>query len=395
MLRKNKYIQFALILEYLFSQLCYMIAYPRELIWLIIRVSYQRIQVSCGGCHVGLICNNAYMWGSNAYGQLGLGDVQSQNSPQKIILGNLKYIKCGFHHTMALTNSDSYIIYVWGCNDCGQLGLGDSYNTSQPRQLKFTEPIIEISCGYSHSVCLARSGILYVWGDNYCGQLGLGNGSAFKIYSPQKLIIPNAKIFFINCGMDFTNCIDTNGNVYVWGKNASHQLGLGDIKQINIPIKLNSLSKITAISSGAYHTLALDVYGSAYSWGCNDFGQVGITYKDVCELPQQIIFPDASIIKAVGCGEWYSMVLTQNGDVYSWGSNGWGQLGLLDKQMVRTPCKINLSRVMTVSCGHQFTILVTIDEHVYVCGNNIQKQLGWGNNGPRDQCIPKKIEFEF
>ena len=398
MLRKTKYIQFVLILEYIFSQLGSALSYPRELIWLIIRDSYQPIQVSCGEYHVGLINNNTYMWGSNVDGQLGLGPIESdrslrkKNSPQKITMGdlNFKYIKCGSDHTMALTNSDDpNIIYVWGGNSQGQLGLGDSRMAYQPRQLKFIEPIIDISCGYYHSVCLARSGILYVWGRNECDQLGLGMESRSNIYAPQKLIIPNVKIIFINCGSSFTNCIDTNGNVWIWGNNKSYQLGLGnrDKKSVSTPTKLDSLSKITAISSGFYHSLALDVRGAVYTWGRNDYRQLGMENQEFGESPQQLIFPDTIIIKSVSCGGYHSMALTQNGEVYSWGLNGYGQLGHLeDKKMcIFIPRKIKLSNIMTMSCGDQFTILVTTDEHVYACGNNSKAQLGLGDTIYRDE----------
>ena len=397
MLRKTKYIQFVLILEYIFSQLGSAISYPKELIWLIIRASYQSIQVSCGQDHVGLICNNTYMWGSNNDGQLGPiksdRSLRKKNLPQKIVADlNLKYIRCGGDYTMALTNSDPNIIYVWGRNNQGQLGLGDSNETSQPRQVKFTEPVIDISCGSYHSGCLVRSGILYMWGKNDQDQLGLGNESGSNEYVPQKLMIPDVKIIFINCGNNFTNCIDTNGNVWVWGNNRSYQLGLGNRRKKTVPTKLDSLSKITAISSGDYHTLALDIYGIVYSWGTNELGQLGIEYRDLSKSPQQLIFPDTIIIKSVSCGGFSSMALTQHGEVYSWGSNRFGQLGYLDDKIcIHIPRKIKLLNVMTMSRGYDFTILITIDERMYVCGNNSKGQLGLGDTMYRAELTEIEI----
>ncbi|HLX53676.1 MAG TPA: hypothetical protein VKR58_07030, partial [Aquella sp.] len=113
-----------------------------------------------------------------------------------------------------------------------------------------------------------------------------------------------------------------------------------------------------------------------YSWGANELGQLGIENRDLGESPQQLIFPDTIIIKSVSCGGYHSMALTQNGEVYSWGSNG-----LVD----RIPRKIKLSNIMTMSCGYQFTILITMDGRMYTCGNNSKGQLGLGDTKHRDE----------
>lgn len=97
---------------------------------------------------------------------------------------------------------------------------------------------------------------------------------------------------------------------------------------------------------------------------------------------------------AVKCGECHTMALTTNGEIYGWGSNHIGQLGLAHLETIFLPQKISIKNVKVVICGGFHTIFITENDDIYVCGFNTEGQLGLGhNNHPIN--TPCKLEFKF
>src|ERR1044071_2246120 len=79
--------------------------FPREIIYLIV-LTYKnctKLKISCGYNYTTLIKDDVYVWGNNSRGQLGLGHISNTNIPQKLMMDNIKKIKCGIEHTIILT----------------------------------------------------------------------------------------------------------------------------------------------------------------------------------------------------------------------------------------------------------------------------------------------------
>ena len=135
--------------------------------------------ITCGDYTICLTENNlCNVWGSNNFGELGLGDKNERSTPTLLSLPNnerISFITCGQFHTMCLTQNN--LCYVWGGNDYGQLGLGDTNNRSIPTlfSLPNNERIYFITCGTFYTICLTQNNLCYVWGNNCFGQLGLGD----------------------------------------------------------------------------------------------------------------------------------------------------------------------------------------------------------------------------
>lgn len=124
------------------------------------------------------------------------------------------------------------------------------------------------------------------------------------------------------------------GQVYSWGHGRAGRLGLGDEntqpepRLINFPV----LISIRMISAGENHTLAVTDLGDIYSWGSDRFGQLGYGGSEAGKgslLPKKIESMKKSIIIAIAAGDSHSVCFSNNGEIYTWGSNKEGQLGLL------------------------------------------------------------------
>ena len=171
---------------------------------------------------------------------------------------------CGFDHTVTI--ADDGIAHSFGSNYYGQLGLGHNNNVSLPTPIPNLPKIMQISCGSYFTVCVDDEGLMWSFGENYTGQLGTGDKTEFKV--PQKILdIP--PVLSVSCGKEHTLII-TNDNLWSCGKNSYGQLCHRDTKGRLKPEK-SSFSNISKISAGSYHSLFQNDLGEIFSCGYNGY----------------------------------------------------------------------------------------------------------------------------
>ena len=195
--------------------------------------------IVAGNSHTCAILNDNSVkcWGKNDVGQLGLGNTKtdaSYDTPQAVGLGSTaKVITAGDYHTCATLNDDS--VKCWGKNDVGQLGLGNtktdaSYDTPQAVSLGSTAKVI--AAGGSHTCATLNNDSVKCWGKNDGGQLGLGNTTNSS--TPQAVNLGTSlRATFITAGYDHTCAIFRSDKVKCWGQNFYGALGLGDHTTFN------------------------------------------------------------------------------------------------------------------------------------------------------------------
>jgi hypothetical protein len=172
---------------------------------------------------------NVYSWGSNIYGQLGIGKITDYEEINLIEYSKFENnliddICCGFNHTLALSKKGK--VFAWGNNEFGQLGLGSEVkNEIEPKLLKsfVREKVIAISCGGQHSLALTKSRRVFSWGDNSFGQLGFENCN--KLYEPKPIEIVTESFSKIICGAMHSLLLSTKGSIRAFGNNENGQIG--------------------------------------------------------------------------------------------------------------------------------------------------------------------------
>jgi alpha-tubulin suppressor-like RCC1 family protein len=123
-----------------------------------------------------------------------------------------------------------------------------------------------------------------------------------------------------------TNC----GEVYAWGRNSWGQIGNGCNDYQLIPIKVKGFNneRVVMISCGAYHSMALTECGHVYSWGYNGWGQLGNGNNVNSYEPKFVIIIDENVfIEKISCGSFHSLLLSSDGYIYVFGRNKNGELG--------------------------------------------------------------------
>jgi alpha-tubulin suppressor-like RCC1 family protein len=199
-------------------------------------------------------------------------------------------------------------------------------------------PLPAVAAGKTHSLVLTESGEDYAWGDNDDGELGLGDMEARL--TPTKVEgLPKVKA--IAAGDAHSLALTESGEVYAWGWNREGQLGLGEMGDWKVrltPTKVEGLPKVKAIAAGGVHSLALTESGEVYVWGYNASGQLGLGDWEARLTPTKV--EGLPKVKAIAAGGGYSLALTESGEVYAWGNNAIGQLGLGDREERLTPTKV-------------------------------------------------------
>ncbi len=161
------------------------------------------------------------------------------------------------------------------------------------------------------------------------------------------------------------------------GNNSENQ-----INTIRPDVGINSYSQV--LSLGDYHSGVIAQDGSLYMWGVNDFGQIGDGTTKNRYKPTKIL----DHVVSVSLGDYYSGAITQDGSLYMWGSNVYGQIGDGTTEDRYKPTKI-LDHVIAVSLGVSHSGAITQDGSLYMWGSNSRGGIGDGTTEVRYK--PTKI----
>ncbi len=368
--------------------------------------------VSCGSDFTGFVTKDKtlYMWGVSQYGQLGrvkssdedsmladedpmfgvpldpfapmfayedhtfaapkqLGKVQSKPPPT---MEGIVQVSCGASHTGSITDEGS--LYMWGRNHDGQLGDGTKITKDKPTYVKIKGQIIEVSCGGYHTGAITAEGKLYMWGYNSNGQVG--DGTTIDKSKPVLIKIKgNPRFVEVSCGQYHTGAVTADGNLYMWGKNRSYELGDGTQINRNKPVFI--MEGVTQVSCGNSHNGAITAKGKLYMWGQNSYGQLGDGTESETLKPTLVKIKGNPLVVQVSCGQDFTGVVTEDSSLYMWGINNYGQLGNGTKIKKNKPIFI-MEDIFEVSCGRFHTGAITEDSELYMWGQNSSGQLGDG-----------------
>uniref|UniRef100_UPI00398F680E X-linked retinitis pigmentosa GTPase regulator-like isoform X2 n=1 Tax=Pristiophorus japonicus TaxID=55135 RepID=UPI00398F680E len=207
--------------------------------------------------------------------------------------------------------------------------------------------------------------------------------------------LKSEKVKFAACGRNHTLVCTEQGNVYAAGDNSEGQLGLGDNEERTIFQRIEFFTdkqKIKHLAAGSNISAALTEDGNLFMWGDNSEGQIGLDTESNVSLPHQVDV--GKPICWVSCGYYHSAFVTDDGQLYTFGESDNGKLGLPCDQPVnyRIPQPVPgiSGKVTRVSCGGGHTVVLT-EEHVYAFGFGQFGQLGHGTF-IFESSVPKVVE---
>lgn len=326
-----------------------------------------------------------WTWGNNLRGKLGSG-LNSRDQAAAISgLSGITAIAVGQTHSLALKSDGT--VWSWGENTFGQLGDGTAIDRTSPVQVADLTHVTAISAGTFHSVAVKDDGTVWTWGDNTYGQLGDGTNDARN----KPVIVKGnmVEIKSIASGAYHTLAIDKDGVVWAWGDDYFGELGYGyDQNRLNTPIMATNTNwHITQIAAGFNFSIALKDDGTLLTWGLINSSPTDIySAATTSGMPDEHKFPvlinGLDHVSQITAGNSHVVALKDDGSVYAWGDNSFGQLGVgtaYDGQTYSQtfPDHVNgISDIVNIGAGSNFTFAVDKEDHLWAWGSNSYSQLG-------------------
>ncbi|GFP96575.1 E3 ubiquitin-protein ligase herc2 [Phtheirospermum japonicum] len=395
-----------------------------------------------------------FSWGRGASGQLGGGIEETRIYPSPVaslyVPTNFSFcratpgrlsqnsnpseprlevgISCGLFHSGLVVDGN---LWIWGKGDGGRLGFGHENPVFVPTLNQNIElDIRSIALGGLHSVALDVLGRVFTWGYGGFGALGHAvyhrellpklvegswegeichiatSGTHTAAITKSEFKIPRWRIPTNpspNKPLGFLLLYCDEGNLYIWGRDEGDgRLGLGPGRGPDFaggnstPSQVKAVPEpVAAVSCGGFFTMALTEGGQLWNWGANSNYELGRGDKIGGWKPQPVPnLKDVRIIQ-IASGGYHSLALTDKGEVLSWGHGGHGQLGnsSLHSRKVPEPVEdLANERVTFIACGGSSSAAITDKGKLYMWGYATDNQLGVPGL-PEIQSTPVEVKF--
>ncbi len=283
-------------------------------------------------------------------------------------------------------------IWASGDNSLGQLGLGGIPNVLGPTLVPPLQTAKGIATSSTHTLAVLGDGTVVATGDNSSGQLGRTDVGP----SGHPMPIPSLTAAAVAAGDGFSVALLVDGTVWTWGANDAGQLGDGTTLPRAAPAPVASdVGPIVAIAAGGRFVLALDENGQIWAWGANERGQLGIGSESAFSAtPVRVAQsaranPDADRASAIAAGRAHALAATADGLIIAWGENSRGQLGKAPSSPATTPVLVpGAAGIRVVAAGSAHSVALTDAGSVFAWGANDHGELGDGTTQERATPLP-------
>jgi len=335
--------------------------------------------------------SRVWAWGSNQFGQLGLGSTAASSTPAVIGgLSGVKAIAAGAEHSLALKNDGT--VWAWGRNVAGALGDGTQIDRLAPQRVAGLSDVIAIAAGAGRSFALRADGRLWAWGENATGALGIGSQSPAAVPTlVGQGVAGFGGIVAVAAGARHTVALRSDGRVFVAGESAT-----APVLQ-TLPVLVEGLSAIAGIAAGDGFSTAVDINARLWTWGTNDSGRLGLGDTTARAAPTAVVRTDAgaTVLPTIGLatGSDFGLARAIDGSVVAWGAGASGQLGGGEPATGSTAPRLIgalAAPIVSIASGRSHSLAVRSDGTVYAWGANSGGQLGIGSTETR-RALPVQI----
>ncbi|KFO13698.1 X-linked retinitis pigmentosa GTPase regulator, partial [Balearica regulorum gibbericeps] len=285
-------------------------------------------------------------------------------------------------------------LYMFGSNNWGQLGLGSKNTVSKPTCVKALKPEKTklAVCGRNHTLVYTEKGNVYAAGGNSEGQLGLGDTEERTTFHLISFFTNQHKIKQLAAGSYTSAAVTEDGQLFVWGDNSEGQIGLADEACVSVPCQVNVGKPVSSVSCGYYHSAFITGDGELYTFGEPENGKLGLLPEQLKNnrVPQPVLGIVEKVNK-VACGGEHTVVLTET-DVYTFGLGQYGQLGhgtfIFETSVPKSVKHLRRHKICNITCGENHTAVIAENGLMFTFGDGRHGKLGLGEENFTNQFDP-------
>lgn len=327
---------------------------------------------------------------------------------------NTNFIHSAGRNFSILLSSDG-LVYGWGLwGDSKEVQLSKKIvnptNICQDINLEENDQFVNVFSGEQHCFILSSYGRVFAMGSGINQQFGYTDYLFKSKPTDITSLFPlsgDEKITHIGCGADFNIALTSKKRVLSFGKYHDGNLGINSennsiVYDITANFSLQENDEIIDIKCGATHSLALSKNGYVYVFGSNEQGQLGIEGNSIVTVPTRLEEITNNAIK-IACGRYSSYVLTNQNQLYGFGSNSHGQLATCETVLTSSkktkPYLMNASfalendeYIKDINAGYYYAIIQTNLNNYYSFGQNNSGQLA--NYSSLSTSFPQKMEYK-
>jgi alpha-tubulin suppressor-like RCC1 family protein len=334
-------------------------------------------------------------WGSNSAAQLGVGDSAQHRVPTRVGSNeDWLDVAAGARHTCGLRAPGA--LYCWGDNSQGQLGTGmaGTRPRSSPVRVGMINDFTKVSCGGDSCCALRSGGPLYCWGANTDGNAGINRSASGAVVAPTQ-VSAGSGFATVSVGAAHSCAVRDDGALLCWGRNADGELGLGSSRVAQRqPTRVGSASDWHSVSCGPRHTCGIRGGGALLCWGGNDYAQVGIGREGpdgvVLVIDEPIAIDPSGGWGNVAAGGFHTCARKErSSELFCWGRANSGQLGIgAASDVVEAPTRVSTSATLRrFALGMLYGCAFDAERQLYCWGDNAQGQLGLADTSRRDEPV--------
>lgn len=334
-------------------------------------------------------------WGSNALGELGVGDTSTKNVPTAVNLGgSIKELIPGSNNFCAILTDGS--VKCWGYNQYGELGNGSTTNKTTPTSVNLgsgrtaKKLVMSKKATGSTTCAILDNDSLKCWGRNDYGQFG--NGGTINSSTPLLVDLGSGRsakdVYLFSAqnesGMVSTCVILDDNSLKCWGFNQNARLGVGNSINQLTPQSVNVGSGRTVkklfYSEIGQSTCAILDNDSLKCWGYNNAYQIGDGTTNTRMSPVAITFPSGKGVKdLIILGLSFYALHTDN-SLSVWGNNNYGELGVSVSSLTPVTVDLGSKSINKVVVSNCLSCLLYMDGSVGCAGDNTYRSLGDGSS---------------
>ena len=330
-----------------------------------------------------------FAWGSNFYGELAQPEcalvtqdavrVPLRDAPTRMLAA-------GLWHQVAVLEDGS--AYTWGRNEHGQLGAAAStdlggMSMTLGLDIFGGESVLMAACGNKHTLFICRRGSLYVCGQNSSGQLGLGDVlPRTGVLRVDPASLDGAGVAFAACGSSFSAVLTQHARVFTWGSGIGGCLGHGDETMRTKPCAMEphafAGTRMLHLAGGDQHSIATSTDGEMWSWGDNSAGQLGLGHFVRAVVPTALLprILGGHGARMVACGGDHTLFVNTHGELYVCGGSWNSSLGGLHNVHMASPSAVPLSSfggepIAAAAATYGHSAVLTVDGKLYSWGRGL------------------------